>query len=945
MQLVNTAIRCTHAGPAQRPALARLVREAARQLAPDAPPAESMLVRTKVRIPTACGDVIDRERLLRLGEQVRQRLLSLVVAPPGCGKTTLAAQWSRAVAAQGGRIGWFSIDADDNSPLRFLLYLREAIVEAGLGKRASGEPALSAGPWHEPSALSSALINWIAEGEDDLLVVLDNYAWVTDGEVHRQVSFLLDNAPANLHLVILTSNPPPLPVGALRARNQLLELNIDTIRFTRSETLDLLQTVIKGPIPYAQLRELHRLTHGWAAAVRIASLAMKDADAPLSPQRGTVDGAMLDAIDQYLDELFAGFPADLVQMMVDSSIVDALSLPLWEALTRGEDTETFFHQITQQQILIPLDREHGLYGYPGLVRRHLHRMLAAKGSWHATLLHRRAYAWYAGEKDWASAIDHALAAGDAELALQWMASNAMLTLTAGNVGTLLKWHEKVATLALVPAQRVRLAFAWAHAISRSLDAALEIVSVVESAGGGEPLPASLAAEGHVIRAMAYALADRLGEASAHLARCERGALSEDWMGAVVACIELHHRFCAGQWAAFYSEASFIASRFKGEVEAQMFRLSLLGLAALLRGHTECAARYCDDALRILPAADARDAFHFSAWPAGVLASIYHVQGRSDEVDRLLVDRLDGIAASGSLDCMLGAFTAAARARARKGRLTEALAILEQAEAIAVENEWLRMEAAVLLERTRIYVAEHRFDEAEGCVRRLSLLADGEEIEPMAALCTAGRFAELAKAHLVVRCGRAAEAVAPLTHLQQDFLKEGNELFGVAVGTLLSIALLRAGMAGEAADTFRAVLERAARCGFVNPVADQGAEVAVLLAGFLDSLSAGEECESLRDHAQRILRQLEPPRHEHPSAAAEVSEKAPAVTCALTPKEQEVLTLIARGQSNKEVARSLKVAPETIKTHLKHIFAKLEVERRIQAISKAQSLGLLGRAFE
>lgn len=944
MQLMNTASRRTGVGTVPGPALVHFARQAAREPGTEVSQPAPTLVRTKTRIPGECGDSLCRQRLVQLGEQVRQRLLTLVVAPPGCGKTTLAGQWSRVLAPQRTRVGWFSIDAEDNSPLMFLLYLRRAIADAGFGKGAGGEVAVAAGSWSTPSALASALINWIAEGDEELLIVLDNYAWITDAEVHRQVSYILDNAPSNLHLVILTSNPPPLPVGALRARNQLLELNIDTIRFTRAETLDLLQTVVKGPIPYAQLRELHRLTHGWAAAVRIASLAIRDSEALLSQQRGMVDGVMLDAIDQYLDELFTGFPEDLVRMMVDTSIVDAISLPLWEALARGEDTETYFHQLTQQQILIPLGRERNVLAYPGLVRRHLHKKLASKGHWHATLLHRRAYAWYARNADWAGAVDHALAAGDMDLALQWMENNAMLTLTAGNVGTLLKWQEKVATLSVVPARRVRLAFAWAHAISHSLNAALEILSAIESEAGGKPWPASLTAECHAIRAMAYAQADRIFEASTHAAQCDRNALPDSWMVAVVACIDLHHHFCKGEWAAFFSEASAIASRCKDEVEAQVFRLSLLGLAALLRGQTDCAERYCEDALRILPAEDARDVFLFSAWPSGLLASIYHVQGRSDEVDRLLADRLESIAASGYLDCTLGAYIAAARSRASKGRSAEALAILEQAEAIAIENEWLRMEAAILLERTRIYVGERRFDEAEGCVLRLSRLADGEGIDQIAPICTPAQFAVLAQAHLAVHCGKAAAAVAPLTTLREQFLRNGNELFAVVVGTLLSIAYLGVGAADEAAKSFRDALERAERGGFVNPVADQGAEVGALLTGFLERSGNGDCGERLRKHAERILSHVGSVRDLPAPAIADGAGKEPAA-CVLTPKEHEVLSLIARGESNKEIARSLKVAPETIKTHLKHIFVKLEVERRIQAIAKAQSLGLLARVVE
>src|SRR6185369_10035467 len=129
-------------------------------------------------------------------------------------------------------------------------------------------------PERSPSEISSVLINWVAEAGEELLVVLDNYSWITDANIHGQISYILANAPSNLHLVILASDLPPLPIGRLRAGNQLFELNSAAIRFTKAETLEQFRKNALMPIPYEQLEELYRFTQGWAAAVRIISLGM-----------------------------------------------------------------------------------------------------------------------------------------------------------------------------------------------------------------------------------------------------------------------------------------------------------------------------------------------------------------------------------------------------------------------------------------------------------------------------------------------------------------------------------------------------------------------------------------------------------------------------------------------------------------------------------------------
>lgn len=61
---------------------------------------------------------------------------------------------------------------------------------------------------------------------------------------------------------------------------------------------------------------------------------------------------------------------------------------------------------------------------------------------------------------------------------------------------------------------------------------------------------------------------------------------------------------------------------------------------------------------------------------------------------------------------------------------------------------------------------------------------------------------------------------------------------------------------------------------------------------------------------------------------------------LTEREAEVLRLLAQGQSNKEIARTLRIGVDTVKTHVAHIFAKLGVQSRTQAVLCALRLGLI-----
>ena len=71
------------------------------------------------------------------------------------------------------------------------------------------------------------------------------------------------------------------------------------------------------------------------------------------------------------------------------------------------------------------------------------------------------------------------------------------------------------------------------------------------------------------------------------------------------------------------------------------------------------------------------------------------------------------------------------------------------------------------------------------------------------------------------------------------------------------------------------------------------------------------------------------------------QEVPDQVALLTPKERQVLVWVAKGHSNKEIAEELFMAPGTVKTHLAHIYAKLGVSDRHEAMARAIALGLLG----
>jgi LuxR family transcriptional regulator, maltose regulon positive regulatory protein len=227
-------------------------------------------IATKV-LPPRCVGLVERPRLLEFIGQVQLKRLSVIKAPAGFGKTSLAVAWADRLVQSGSSFAWFSIDANDNHPTQFLLYVARALQRAWDG---AGSPAIDLileTSLIGPHAIISTLINGLAEIDDEACLFLEDYHWVSDPAIHDAVAFLLRHAPSQFHLVLITRTEPPLPPAELRAQNRLLEIESLDLRFDLDETSRFLDHEGLGPLEPAELSLLRERTEGWPAGIRIAA--------------------------------------------------------------------------------------------------------------------------------------------------------------------------------------------------------------------------------------------------------------------------------------------------------------------------------------------------------------------------------------------------------------------------------------------------------------------------------------------------------------------------------------------------------------------------------------------------------------------------------------------------------------------------------------------------
>jgi LuxR family maltose regulon positive regulatory protein len=272
--------------------------------------------------------------------------------------------------------------------------------------------------------------------------------------------------------------------------------------------------------------------------------------------------------------------------------------------------------------------------------------------------------------------------------------------------------------------------------------------------------------------------------------------------------------------------------------------------------------------------------------------------------------------------------------AYRNNIVHAFTLLEEAEGLAEERGWGRLLAMLQLWRLRLFLDEGRVSEASACLDRLEKLEAAYPAPVRCAWSGIRLIAKVGRASMAAVNNRLHDAIQLLTIARQEAI-EGKQLHrALLIAVQLSTTLLQARDAVAAHRVFQDAMRAAAAGKMAQLILDGGPQIGELLASFQDSPRNKPNPELIsfaEDLMQRWLERREPQAVQN----AEIS-----VAELLSTRERNIINLIARGQSNKEVARDLGISPETVKSHMKHIFEKLEVEKRTQAVARAQSLGLV-----
>ena len=882
----------------------------------------------------------------RLDKGVETKL-TLVSAPAGFGKTTLLAEWIARSPVARRSTAWLSLDEGDSQPATFWTYLISALqtVAPEVGAHAL---SLLRAPQPPPiETILATLLNDLGAAGQDIVLALDDYHLVEGRDIQLGMEFLLEHLPPRLHLMIATRADPGFRLSRLRARGELVEIRAADLRFTPDEAAAYLNEVMGLNLSAADVVALETRTEGWIAALQLAGLSMQGR-ADVGSFIAGFAGDDRYIVDYLIEEVLHRQPEQVRQFLLDSSILSRMTGALCDAVTGSGGGSATLEALDRGNLfLVPLDDRRHWYRYHHLFGDVLQARLRAEDPERMAELHRRASQWHEAAGDRPEAVRHAMAGKDFARAADLVELAMPATGRDRQEATLRRWLEALPD-ELIRARPV-LSDGYAGSIlvrgetegveARLQDAERWLDTTARAASGaGSPASSMVVVDEDAFRRLPGSVAIHraglallLGDVAGTIAHARRALdlVPEDddlGRGAASALLGLAY------WSRADLEAA--SSLYAGAIPRfeRIGHLSdAIGLALALadmriaQGRLHDAMRTYERGLELATGQGAivlRGAADMHVGMSEILRERDDLVGAAQHLQQAR----DLGEENGLPQNPYRSRVAAARIRQAEGDPEAALELLAEAGRLYATDFSPDVRPVDAL-KARVWIAQGRLSEAMGWARERGLSAADD-------LSYLREFEHMTLARLILAQGardRSDDRIGEAIDLLERLLvaAEDGGRTGSVIEILVVLALAR--RARNDVPGALASLERAVALaepeGYVRVVADEGPPMAGLLR-----LAAQQRDAS--GYLRRLLAATVTP-------AARAPVDQPLIE-PLSERELEVLRLLGSDLNGPDIARELVVSLNTVRSHTKNIFAKLGVNSRRAAVSRAAELGLLTR---
>jgi LuxR family maltose regulon positive regulatory protein len=887
---------------------------------------------TKLYFPQVNANLVARPRLVQQLEQGLTRRLTLISASAGYGKTTLLSEWHKTRPEI--PVAWLSLDESDKDPARFLTYvlaaLKTVLTDLNLDfqeKLFSPQPQdLKLALTNLINALSNSLTN---QKPGSLVLVLEDYHAVESESINSAVSFLLNHMPPQLHLVITTRTDPALPLHRLLAQDQVLRIGMGDLRFNLEETAIFMRLAAGQELKAEELAQLTERTEGWGVGLRLAALSLKDRPDVKSFFKG-FSGNNRVVLGYLAEEVLNLLPENIRAFLLETAIFERFNARLVEAVSGIKQAEQMLAYLQEANLfLFALDETGEWYRYHRLFAEFLLHRLQQEQPERLPELQRRAGQWFEREKLSAEAINHYLAAQEYERAVRLIEDVAWGMITRGEVTTMAGWMKQLPSEIFESRPALCLYYAWKLYLKRQYEQYEPYLQTAEDAWRVENNAVGL---GRVYY-LRSSFAQSMGNYEAAIAYAEQAL-------AVLPENDLANRGNANNalgWACLMNgdgarcyqvlAEGRLQCRKSNNLLGEFYCLYGMGDALEMQGRFKEAEPLYVEALRLLS-----DQPEFVAMIEIRLGQLYMEWNQLERASRCL-HHLESFDEQGvDLTALPGGYMFMAEMSWVRGDYTRAFEKLERAAELAKRAQfsfavdqigayegwlWLNLGDHVQMQKW----CNEQFPDLSAVFQKP--LNYQEEAK------------NLTLAAILLAQGQVKEALEFLHRMEDLAQGQGRTTNLMQVLTVLSLAQAANADLNSAIATLAKVLEIAERENFRRLFINRNQPMRTLLQAAMPKLPR------YASYIRGLLDEMGSPQNAITEADPVSSPFKPALPGEnLTDRELEVLRLINNGASNQKIAEALVVAVSTVKKHLSHIFDKLEVTNRTEALARARELGLL-----
>jgi LuxR family maltose regulon positive regulatory protein len=894
------------------------------------------ILKTKLVIPPLRGNVVHRPRLIEKLNAVLDKKMCLVSAPAGYGKSTLLLDWIRNLDIP---VAWFSIDIQDNDLSLYYSCFLQAIQGRfpKFGNSLSNLLQSSQPPTF--GTIITNLINELYQLNSELIIILDDFHLIQSQNILDSMSLLLDNLPANNHIVIASRTHLPLNIGNYRVQNEIIEINLHDLRFDQNETNAFFREFMGVQLGDETAQKLIDTIEGWVAGLQLLRLSNKDTSELDRTLKKFGEGHPY--ISEYLmNEVIKNQPDEILLFLYTTSLLKKFNHVLCDEIMQSEISRSIIKDISDRNLfIIDLDYEQYWFRYHHLfsdflqTRANQHFSLATQKE-----ILNKAALWFSANGDYEEAINYFLEAQNYQNAAELIEKTGWTFLFNGRAGPLLSWLHRMPEHFMFPPFALWPLLAWAQVDRGKISNAEITLARVEGNTNKllENSPQQHESQGliAVIRTV-IAMHDQLDFEGVRRFSQESLEYLRPTDNANRGAVYLHLGNAEMNLGDFekaeesLNKALYLFRQGENPL-AVILALSNQGELQEVRGNLKQAKHWYELSSEHVRSNGLADAYIFAKANIG-LSRLSLEWMNTKGATRFLYRGLNLARGSGFLDHLLPALITAIELALFTNDIGGAKDYLWECKTMLINHENIGFGKAV------IESLEARIALGTSDMGYLNDWVKTRDITSLSQHPLLSFFAIETYVRSLIELDEPERALFDLKGPLDVTLKNRYLVNHCRLGCLEINALLKIGQTRSAYTNIQRIINLTHPCGLLRSYLLLG-EISIrhlldLIREF-DVASDLPRVKTQRECVQEIISAFGKQGHQ------ESLKQIQGLIEPLTEREIEILHNVASGLTNQQISKALFVELCTVKWHLSNIYAKMGVSNRMQAIKKSRDLAIL-----